>query len=341
MSEVSNQVEALLFSSGRAMNVEDVTNIMNLEKKEVKKALKELKERYDSSDGSIMLIQEGDSWKLSIKEKYVSLVTKIVADTEMSKTVLETLSVIAWKSPVLQSEVIKIRTSNAYEHIKELVDAGFINKEREGRSYRLRIAEKFFEYFDVPGDKGIKDAFKEVKIPEKKEPEHLGMLEVIPIEEHKEGKNVSENEAEEKFDTKEEIPPIDEEFLSKVNKQIETISAKNDELEQDELFKRKTDDTEESQEVDEVTSEEESVDEYVEEKDSLVDDSQEESSEQSEEEFVEEELTEEKKELDNENLEKLEESLEKDSDEELNNGLEEDLEEDSEEEKKKKENVAS
>ncbi|MFH1770431.1 MAG: SMC-Scp complex subunit ScpB [archaeon] len=320
MSEASNQVEALLFSSGRAMNVEDIAIIMNFEKKEVKNALKELKEKYDLMDGSIMVAQEGDSWKLNIKEKYASLVMKIIADTEMSKTVLETLSVIAWKSPVLQSEVIRIRTSNAYEHIKELVDAGFINKEREGRSYRLRIAEKFFEYFDVPGDKGIKAAFKEIKIPEKREPEHLGTLEVVPLIPDEEKKK----EVEERIIlAKKEIPPIDEDFLSRVNDQIRVISAKNDELEQDELFKRKTDETTEEKES--------SEDEYVEETNQNSG-SEEESPEEIEEEFVEEELTEEKKELkdEDENIEELEESLKEESDD-TNESLEE----------KKKENASS
>ncbi|NQU98120.1 SMC-Scp complex subunit ScpB [Candidatus Woesearchaeota archaeon] len=271
MSEVSNQIEALLFSSGRAMNIEEIFNITNLEKKDIKKGLKELKEHYDSVDSSLMISQEGDLWKFNIKEKYISLVTKIVADTELIKSVLETLSVVAWKSPVLQSEVIKIRTSKAYEHIKELVDAGFITKEKEGRSYRIRISEKFFEYFDVPGDKGIKEAFKEVKVPEKKEPEKVGELDVVPVsgdsEEHGrtkeifgegEPEQVEEEQSEEtEEEEKQEIPPVDGEFLDKINKQIDEIAAKNDKLEDDELFKRRK----EEQEVGEGEKREESSDE--------------------------------------------------------------------------------
>ena len=142
MSEIRNQIEALLFECGRVMTVEELVNIKGADKRTVKKGLKELLEYYDSANNGLMLVQEGDSWKLSIREQYVALVTKIVADTELSKAVLETLSIIAWKSPLLQSEVIKIRTSTAYEHIKELLESGFISKEREGRSYLLRITEK-------------------------------------------------------------------------------------------------------------------------------------------------------------------------------------------------------
>jgi len=271
MSEISNQIEALLFSSGRAMNIEEISNITNLEKKDIKKGLKELKGHYDSIDSSLMISQEGDLWKFNIKEKYISLVTKIVADTELIKSVLETLSVVAWKSPVMQSEVIKIRTSKAYEHIKQLVDAGFITKEKEGRSYRIRISEKFFEYFDVPGDKGIKEAFKEVKVPEKKAPEKVGELDVVPVNGDSEergrtkeifGEGESEHVEEEQSkeaedEEKQEIPPVDGEFLDKINKQIDEIASKNDEFEEDELFKKRR----EEQEAGEVEESEESSDE--------------------------------------------------------------------------------
>ncbi|MFH1589998.1 MAG: SMC-Scp complex subunit ScpB [archaeon] len=309
MSEISNQIEALLFSSGRAMSVEDIANLINVDKKEVRNALKGLKEHYEAAETSLMVMQEGEFWKLSIKEKHVSLVTKIIADTEMNIAVLETLAVIAWKSPVLQSEVVKLRTSNAYEHIKELVDAGFINKEREGRSYRLKIAEKFFEYFDVPGDKGIKEAFKEVKIPVKKEPEHLGELEVVPIEEDK---NVVKSEAPE--EPKVEIPPIDEEFLDKVGRQIEQVSSRNDELENDELFKRKPEEQGLSEETNEDSSEETNVteDESIEEKKESSDDDVKESENSAEElgkldEELEEDVKENLKE-DSENSEDFEDS---------------------------------
>jgi segregation and condensation protein B len=216
MTDVKNQIEALLFSSGRSMAEADIALIINVDKKEVKKGLQKLKEDYENKDASLMLVQEGGSWKLSVKEKYITMVTKIVSDTELSMTVLETLSVIAWKAPVLQSEVIRIRTNKAYEHIKELLDLDFLTKEKTGRSYKIRLTEKFFKYFDVPGTKGIKEAFSDVKIPEKKNSEKLGDLDVVDVE------------------NKESV-------FVEINKQIDDIASKNDELDQDELFKRSED----------------------------------------------------------------------------------------------------
>ncbi len=245
MTDVKNQIEALLFSSGRSMAEADIALIINVDKKEVKKGLQKLKEDYENKDASLMLVQEGGSWKLSVKEKYITMVTKIVSDTELSMTVLETLSVIAWKAPVLQSEVIRIRTNKAYEHIKELLDLDFLTKEKTGRSYKIRLTEKFFKYFDVPGTKGIKEAFSDVKIPEKKNSEKLGDLDVVDVENKEsvfvEGETSEFNEETVVQLEKPEEKVIDTDFLDKINKQIDDIASKNDELDQDELFKRSED----------------------------------------------------------------------------------------------------
>jgi chromosome segregation and condensation protein ScpB len=61
----------------------------------------------------------------------------------------------------LQSDVIKTRTNKAYDHIKELVDSGFLIKQKHGRSYMLKLSKKFFDYFDLKDKENIKERFKE------------------------------------------------------------------------------------------------------------------------------------------------------------------------------------
>ena len=159
-----NQVEALLFASGKKLEVGFIEELISSKNKEfVRGALRELKREYDERDSPLMILEEGSSWKISVREKYLPLVRKIVADTELSKTVMETLAIIAWKSPVLQSEIIHIRTNKAYDHINELLESGFITKEKHGRSFMLKVTNKFYEYFDVEGAEGIRDVFARIK----------------------------------------------------------------------------------------------------------------------------------------------------------------------------------
>jgi len=69
--------------------------------------------------------------------------------------------VIAWKYPIVQSDLIKIRHNKAYDHIKMLSEREFIAKEKSGRTYKIKLTPKFFEYFDLPSN-DAKQAFRKV-----------------------------------------------------------------------------------------------------------------------------------------------------------------------------------
>ncbi|AJF61498.1 TPA: SMC-Scp complex subunit ScpB [Candidatus Woesearchaeota archaeon] len=167
--DYKNQIEALLFASGRFMDADTLLQLTGVSNKLVLvNNVKKLKEEYEKRSSPLMVVEEKDGWKLTVREAYLPLVRKIVSETELPKTMLETLAVIAWKAPVLQSEVVDIRHNKAYDHIAELLELGFIKKEHEGRSYRIGLTEKFYEYFDVEGSKDIREVFKKISEPDQR-----------------------------------------------------------------------------------------------------------------------------------------------------------------------------
>jgi len=177
MSDLKNTIESLLFSSGKKITLEELSKLTRERDFEaIRKALAELKHELESKEGSITLEQEGDSWKLGVKEKYLSYVKKIVSQTELRKGVLETLGVVSYKSPVMQSEIIKVRTNKAYDHLNELEESGFITRERKGRSKLIKLTQKFFDYFDISPAK-LKEKFSSAgqleKALEQKEHAHI------------------------------------------------------------------------------------------------------------------------------------------------------------------------
>jgi segregation and condensation protein B len=182
MPDVRKEVESLLFASGKTMTEKDLSDIIGARPSDVKKAIEELKKDYDTRDTSITLMDTGEGWKMNVKEKYVTLVTKIVADTELPFPVLETLSIIAYRAPAWQAEVIDARGTNAYEHIQSLIEGGFIERRKKGRSFELGLTQKFFEYFDVEGEKSLKMILKDVKASEPKK-KKLGDLPVVDLPE--------------------------------------------------------------------------------------------------------------------------------------------------------------
>ncbi|MFW5865787.1 MAG: SMC-Scp complex subunit ScpB [Nanoarchaeota archaeon] len=191
---LNNRIEAILYASGKGASVEDLAEYTEKRKQDVRKALKKLREEYDKRDTSLQIREYNGKWKLGVKEEYVEDVKRIVSETELAASILKTLAIIAYKSPVLQSDIVDMRGQGAYDHIKELVKSKFITKEKSGRSYILKVTEKFYEYFDVEGDEEIREVFdnlREEQVAQQK-------LQVVSASEKKEQDKAQEEEKESK-----------------------------------------------------------------------------------------------------------------------------------------------
>ncbi len=154
-----NKIQAVLFAVGDMIEEQRIADLTNISSSRVKELLHELRENYHD-DSPFYINNKGTLWKFTLKEKYIPLVRDIVPHTELSKTVMETLAVIAWKAPVLQSDVVHIRSNKAYGHISDLVDMGFISKTPHGRTYMLKLSERFFEYFDFKDREDVEERFQ-------------------------------------------------------------------------------------------------------------------------------------------------------------------------------------
>lgn len=154
-------IEAVLFSVGKKISTHEIARIVGCSENACLKHLTALVEDYRSRDSPLLIHSEGNAWKMTVRERYLPFVQALIPETELTRSVLETLAVVAWKAPILQSEVIRIRSTKAYDHIKTLREQGFLNKERSGRSYRLTLTKKFLDYFDLKGPEEIKHKFKQ------------------------------------------------------------------------------------------------------------------------------------------------------------------------------------
>ena len=197
--EDRKKIEAVLFAVGDKIEEAELARLTRLPLETVKAELHKLKEDYSQAQSTFIVLNEGTKWKLTVGEDYMPIVQKIVPKTELSRPVLETLAVIAWKSPVLQSNIINIRSSKGYDHIAELEQVGFITKQKYGRSFMLRLSQQFFEYFDIKGKEQIKDVFKGIKgteqiaSPDKKLHEFAGKGEKTKEEPETEAKPEAES----------------------------------------------------------------------------------------------------------------------------------------------------
>lgn len=150
MQETKNKIEAILFTTGRFMNIDEISRLTRIASQGIiKQAIQELKKEYEVGTSALTIFEEDNQFKLGIKKHFNYLTTNLLSDSELDSPTTKTLALIAYKNPALQSEIVKMRGNKAYDHIKLLKEQGFIVSEPKGRSRLLNLTPKFFDYFDL------------------------------------------------------------------------------------------------------------------------------------------------------------------------------------------------
>ena len=168
MDELKSRIEAVLFITARVVQIEEIAAILEEDPEKVEEALLELIMDYSSREGALEIDDE-NGYILQVKEEHLDIVEKL-CPVELKPAVLKTLTVIALKEPIRQTDLKELRGGDCYEHVKELVEKGLISKTRDknGRSFNIKTTPKFAEYFKLKGDvralvktlnidKGVKD----------------------------------------------------------------------------------------------------------------------------------------------------------------------------------------
>jgi len=151
--DLITKIEAVLYLKGRPISKKDLAEITNLDINSIIKAIKELKKKYCDSKSALDLNEINNKYCLELKSTLNDFVEDLLP-SELKTSELRTLATIAIKKKILQSDLIILRGSGAYDHIKELLNKNFIvkRKQKDGRSYWLSLSEKFFQTFAVSNE---------------------------------------------------------------------------------------------------------------------------------------------------------------------------------------------
>lgn len=143
-------LEAIFFISGRFLNMQELVSLSNLNPLIIRDLIEKLQEKYEKQDCAFELVEKSDLWKMDVKQEFFYLINKIATgSSEFSKAEQETLAIIAYKQPIKQSVIIKIRGNKAYDHIKKFSDLGLLKKKKEGHTHILFLSEEFYDYFNL------------------------------------------------------------------------------------------------------------------------------------------------------------------------------------------------
>ncbi len=147
------KIEAVLYLKGKPVSKKTLSELTNSDINSVSEAIKQLSDKYSDSSSALEIISNNSLISLELKHSLNEYVEYLLP-AELKTAVLRTLAVIAIKKKILQSDLIILRGSSAYDHIKELIEKKFINKrkQKDGRSYWLSLSDKFFQTFAVSNE---------------------------------------------------------------------------------------------------------------------------------------------------------------------------------------------
>ena len=144
------RIEAILYLKGRPTSSKEMAELLDKDIALVEKALWELKAGYAQRDTALEINEINNFYSLELRQGLGELVQSLLP-ADLSIATLRTLATIALKKKILQSQLVDLRGSGAYDHIKELIDKNFVERRRQkdGRSFWLTLSEKFHQTFTV------------------------------------------------------------------------------------------------------------------------------------------------------------------------------------------------
>ncbi len=147
------RLEAILYLKGRPLDLGELAGLAGIGRDEAEMALITLMADYAHRDTALEIHQDGGRYSLQLRASLGDMVQNLLP-VDLSTAALRTLATIALKKRLLQSELVELRGSGAYDHIKELLAQNFIERRRqsEGRSYWISLSEKFHRTFSLKVD---------------------------------------------------------------------------------------------------------------------------------------------------------------------------------------------
>src|SRR3989344_4588854 len=150
------KVEAIFFISGKFLSMQEIISLSDLNPIIIRECIEKLQEKYERDDSAMEIVEKSGMWKMDVKPEFTGIINKLATgSSEFSKSEQETLAIIAYKQPIKQSVLTRIRSNKAYDHIKKFFDLGLIKKKRAGHTYDLSLSDDFYNYFNVAEGEGF------------------------------------------------------------------------------------------------------------------------------------------------------------------------------------------
>ncbi|OGW40876.1 MAG: SMC-Scp complex subunit ScpB [Nitrospirae bacterium RBG_13_39_12] len=156
--EKKSVLEAILFLSGELLTVPILKEVTELPESEIKTLMDELIMEYQERNAGVLIVEIANGYQMVTNPELSEWIKKFKSShmsTRLSMPALETLSIIAYKQPLIKVEIEQIRGVNSDSAVRTLLEKRLIKimgrKEVPGRPFLYGTTREFLQYF------GLKD----------------------------------------------------------------------------------------------------------------------------------------------------------------------------------------
>ena len=154
--DLPGAIEALLFAADQPLRIEAINKYLNNPGlRLLRKALRRLQKLWLEERRGVEIKQIGPTWQLLTSQDYSHWVSNMHAGTtpHLSKAALETLSIIAYRQPIIRSEVDEYRGVESSGVIRQLIDNRLVEvvgqHPQKNRARMLGTTQQFLELFNL------------------------------------------------------------------------------------------------------------------------------------------------------------------------------------------------
>jgi segregation and condensation protein B len=162
MQYLPQHIEALIFASPNPVSIEELQNVLlenfgvRFAQKVMLEAIEEVKKRYDLDVHSFEIIEVAGGYQFMTKGAYHETIgthLRLQSNKKLSRSALETLSIIAYKQPVTRTELEKIRGVSCDYAVQKLLEKELITisgrAETIGKPLLYSVTDRFMDYFGI------------------------------------------------------------------------------------------------------------------------------------------------------------------------------------------------
>ena len=156
-SEMKAVLESVLFTMGESVDTGRLSQVLEISAKETAALLKEMKQEYDEDESrGVTLMELEGAYQMCSKPNMYEWLIKIASTPRkytLTDSLLETLSIIAYKQPVTKMEIEKIRGVSCDHAVNRLVEFDLVMEvgrmDAPGRPLLFGTTEQFLRSFGV------------------------------------------------------------------------------------------------------------------------------------------------------------------------------------------------